>query len=279
MKRLAFISITLGALAFTACQQDPDGFSDVSLDELDISTEVAAEASLEEIDLIAEAGMETLNESSGGRMGRDDVLDCAEVTWDYENQVITVDFGDGCEGPNGVIKSGKMFIEYDQRKYLPGAYRIITFEDFFVDSVQVEGVRKLVNTTDSTSTLRFEVTLTGGKLSFPDGTTYTREGEHIRNWFRTEDRQNDYATLTGTADGVNRRSLDYQVEILEELVFTRACRRGRIIVPVSGVIQKTVGDKVATIDFGDGECDNIAVVTVDGESKRIEIHPRGRKGL
>lgn len=278
MKKLALISVVLvGALAFTSCQQDPDGFNDASLEELDISSEVAAESSLEDVDLIAEAGMETLAESANGRVWRDEILQCAEVTKDTVNRTLIIDFGEGCEGANGVVRSGKIIIEYNQRRYMAGAYRVMTFEGFFVDSVQIEGTRKLLNTTDSTSTLQFEATLTGGKLTFPDGTSYTRDAAHIRRWIRTQDREDDYASLTGEAEGTNRNGEQYHIKVIEELVFSRRCRRGRIIVPIAGIIQKVVGDKIATIDFGDGECDNIATITIDGETKRFQVYPRGRR--
>ena len=279
MKKLTFFTLILTAGALFSCQQDTDTFDDAALAELDLESELAAESSMEEVDLIAEAGMETFYESSDGRFGRDEILDCAEVTRDTVNKIVTIDYGDGCEGPGGSIKSGKIIIEYNDHKYVPGAYRIITFENFYIDSIHVEGVRTLTNTTDSTSTLQFEVTLVGGKLTFPDETTYTRDSELIRTWFRADDRVDDYSTLEGEAAGENRRGVDYSMEIIEPLVFKRSCRNGRVVVPVSGIIQKTVGDHVVTIDFGDGECDNIAVVTINGVSKRVFIYPRGRRLL
>ena len=37
------------------------------------------------------------------------------------------------------------------------------------------------------------------------------------------------------------------------------------------------GALVATVDFGDGECDNIATKTVDGVDKEIKLNKKGKK--
>ena len=37
------------------------------------------------------------------------------------------------------------------------------------------------------------------------------------------------------------------------------------------------GPVVATVDFGDGECDNIATKTVDGADKEIKLNKKGKK--
>ena len=50
--------------------------------------------------------------------------------------------------------------------------------------------------------------------------------------------------------------------------------------PKEGVIEITRGDETMTIDFGLGECDNIALVTKDGESEEIELNAgKFRKGF
>ena len=58
----------------------------------------------------------------------------------------------------------------------------------------------------------------------------------------------------------------FEREIIEPLLIDRACR-----FILSGVIEITRNDESMIIDFGDGECDNIAVVTKDGESEEIEL--------
>ncbi len=281
MKKVFIKALTVGvlfSLFLSACQNDEEGNPDIA--SFDIESEAAFESTIEEIDLLSEAGMETLDEETGARVTRDELLDCAEVTKDTVNQIITIDFGDGCEGPHGVVKSGKIIIEYDGRMKKSGSFRIVTFEDFYVDSIHVEGVRKVTNVTNeenAENSLSFETVLEGGKITFPDGTFATREASHLRTLYWHLDRRENYATVDGSASGVNLNGVDYEVNILETLIFKRGCRAGRILIPVAGVKQIIVGDRSAIIDYGDGECDRSTQITTDeGETVTRVIRPRGR---
>ncbi len=269
----------LFSLFLSACQNEDEGASpDIS--SFDVESEAALESTFEEVDLLADAGMETLDETVTGRFTRDAILDCADVTKDTVNQIITIDFGDGCEGPNGVIKSGMIIIAYDGRMKQVGSFREITFEDFYVDGIHVEGVRKVTNVTDSENaenSISFEIILEGGKITFPDETFATREVSHLRTLFFHSDRRENYATLDGSASGVNLKGNDYEINIIETLIFKRGCRDGRIVIPVQGVKEITVGERNAIIDYGDGTCDNEASITSEGETVIRTIRPRGRQ--
>ncbi len=282
MKKVLVKALTVGvlfSLFLSACQNDEEGSADIS--SFDIEAEAAFEATIEEVDLLSDAGMETLDEETGARVTRDELLDCAEVTKDTVNQIITIDFGDGCEGPHGVVKSGKIIIEYDGRMKKSGSYRIVTFEDFYVDSIHVEGTRTVTNVTteeNAQNSISFETELEGGKITFPDGKFATREANHLRTLYWHEDRRDNYATLDGSANGVNLNGDNYEVNILETLIFKRGCRDGRIIIPVAGVKQIIVGDRSAIIDYGDGECDRRTQITTDeGDVVTRFIRPRGRR--
>ena len=120
----------------------------------------------------------------------------------------------------------------------------------------------------------YQITLTNGKITFTDGTTYTRTVERTRTWVEGYDTPfyiwDDVYTLEGVATGVNRRGYTYTHQITSALMFKLSCRW-----LVQGVIDLTVGDKQATIDYGNGDCDNIAYVTVNG--KTYEVKLRGGK--
>ena len=102
MKKLLFITAIAFATFFTSCSDDETGTDLV--EELDIDSEATLESNYEDIDLIVEAGMETVE--IGGRINSDVILDCATVTHDEENKTVTIDYGDGCEGPGGRTRAG-----------------------------------------------------------------------------------------------------------------------------------------------------------------------------
>lgn len=278
MKRVALLMTT--AFVFTLVSCEESGIAESEVVDLDFSSEVTMESAEEDITTITDAAEESF-QFSFGRMEnglRDEVLDCATVDRDTVNKVITIDYGDGCEGRRGRVRSGKIIITYDGDRRTVGSFRSVTFENFFVDSTQVEGKRtKTVTDVDATNrSITVDLTLTGGKLTFGDGTFATRDAQKTRVW--AFDVSGDHVTtVSGSASGVNREGLDYSMQITEDIVFQRSCWRAGVFVPVSGEKMFTVGESTAIIDYGDGACDNMATVTRDGVSEEIELSVRGRR--
>lgn len=276
MKKLLFITAIAFAIFLTSCSKDEEVGSGDLLEEMDADSDAALESNYEDVDLIVEAGIAFADES--GRVERDTILECADITHDKENKTITIDYGDGCEIRGGRALKGKIIIEYNERKLIPGAYRIITLEDFYIDEVQVEGVRTLTNISASLEDdPKFSIVLEGGKLTFPDGTTATRDADHVKTWIRANNPLNDEFHVEGEASGSNRRDVRYEIEILEKLVYKRACRANRVFIPVSGIKQITFGDNVAVINYGDGDCDNEVTITLNGETFTRVVEPRGNR--
>lgn len=273
MKKVSFIALALGAIMFTACQEDGSVVNEtvelsVATAAYDATSEAVLSTSMEEVDLTTDETIEKYFAQEGRK--RFDRLECATVTEDSTTNMITIDFGDGCEDRRGVLRSGKIIVEYSGRRHTPGSYRIVTFEDFYLDSVKIEGKRTLTNTTDTTvaDVYVYETKLEGGVLTFADGTTITRDAAHTRTKYKGESWNEGYTTLTGSASGLLQDGTEYTSTILEEIVFTRECE---VHAPVSGVKEFVAGETTITIDFGDGTCDNLADVTTNGTTESIEI--------
>jgi len=267
MKKTAFIFGIVALMILNACNLAGDEATGI---DFDVNSESTAEAAIEDIDVITEQG---LNTNSSGRL-ENEFMNCGVITRNMETNSITIDFGDGCAGPNGRIRSGKIIIQHNGRPYMPGSSRVVTFGNFKIDSVLVEGVRTITNTTSEESqNPQFTSTLDDGKFTFTDGTFITREATHTRTWFREPNPRDDYASLTGMAAGLNRDEVSYSSEITTPLVFKRVCGATAFI-PVSGIKVINYGSEVTTLDFGDGTCNNKVFVTRNGETVEREINIR-----
>ncbi|MEL7006295.1 MAG: hypothetical protein AAFN93_26750, partial [Bacteroidota bacterium] len=174
---------------------------------------------------------------------------------------------DGCVGPNGRTRKGIINITYSgARRFLPGFTSVTTFDNYSIDDVQVEGTRTVTNTAASTDeSPKFNITLVGGMLTWPDGSTATREVNKTREWVRAASPANDSLIINGTAAGVTRGGANYNT-VNTEIVFRRFCRW-----PVSGTKVVTTDNRVITIDFGDGDCDRQATVSVNGQSEEVNL--------
>ena len=275
VKGLSMILAVVFLSGMTACNQDDDLLSVVTDNET-VELEVIADADFDELDDLVSEGMGFAEASSGARTNqhRDHRFECAEITHDSENKTITIDFGDGCEGSNGRVRSGKIIITYTDFRFVPGSVFTYVLEDFAIDGRQIEGTRVIENvsvTIDDNPV--FHITLTDGKITFLDGTVATREVDRLRMWVRASNPINDeFHILEGsTANGVNREGLNYEVTVLETLIYKRNCREGRRFIPVAGVKEIKKGDDVIIIDFGDGECDNLVTINFNGRIETIEI--------
>ena len=285
LMRKSVVAIVLAGLFFTvACNSEFDSPAlDAGVDITALDTESVAETDFEEIDDITSNIMGVAEASTGGRIadgGGDDRCHCAEITHDKEAQTITIDFGEGCEGPGGVVRKGIIFITYDGRRFLPGSQWTVTFREFFVDDKQIEGLRTVTNISESIlANPAFHITLVGGKITWPDGTFATREVDKVRVWVRADNPLLDeYHILMGSVtSGTNKNAVNYNTEVLTDLVYKKFCRGDRRLrVPVQGTKQVVYGDRNCVVDFGDGECDSIVEVTCGSETTTYDLTEQGR---
>ncbi len=268
------------AIGLLACEDNEDSPLQSEIDESDvaqISTEHEMEAAFEDLDLISvEAHDRTEDGSIGGRSHMDETdmfTRCATITHDKEAKTITIDFGDGCEGPDGKFRSGIIFIQYTQRMFVPGAELTITLENYTVNGLAIEGTKNITNVSTSfEDPVSFHKQLIGGKITWPDGSFATREVDKTFTWIRGNNPLLDELHVEGGAEGVNRRGVAYQVTILSKIIWKRACRVRGVCVPVQGLklIERRDHPDVL-LDFGDGECDTLITVTKNGSSRVIEV--------
>jgi len=280
--KLFWMLAALSVIVFASCNDEGETPFAETEDEI-INTDTELDADFEDVDNLTLESMEieVYSGSPGARVAgrRHHLPDCAEVTHDYEAMTITIDFGDGCELRNGKEASGVIFISYTGRKFIPGSIITTTFESFTIDGKLIEGTRVLENISASLEdNPTFHITLTDGKVTLEDGTFATREADRTVMWVRANNPLNDeFHVLEGsTANGANFEGLSYSISVVETIVYKNLCNEEMVKAPVSGVKQVIKGDVEYVVDFGDGECDNLATITSGDETWTIELKRRKR---
>jgi hypothetical protein len=273
--RLTLLFAGIVLFLFTACEKEEET---PVMDDAPVELEATYDDTFEEVDAIVDATMAYFNE--GGRVAEEDVdelIRCGVKIHDFENKTITIDFGDGCAGWGGRIRKGKIIITYTDRKFVPGSIWITTFEDFYVNDIKVEGVRTCTNVSTSfEDNPSFNIMLEDGKLIWPDGSFAEREANHTRTWIRMGSPLRDEITVIGSASGTNRRGVSYTVSIVSMLRYKRACWATRIFIPVEGAkLIKREGKPDVHIDYGDGSCDSMVTVTINGMSREVDLRKWG----
>jgi hypothetical protein len=203
-------------------------------------------------------------ELEGGKTAGDDRLACATVTrtGDKNSGSLTIDFGAGCTDPRGNVRRGRIIIEFEGRYRHPGSFWRLRFENYFINDVAVQGTREVTNTSESEEgTQVHTIVLEDGTMTWPDGSIARRRLHRTREIERDQNNVLNRLIIYGTAEGNHRNGRGYTIDILEPLVYSRACAAEGVIIPVSGVKLIKHGERQITVDYGDGACDNIVTIT------------------
>jgi len=191
---------------------------------------------------------------------------------------VILDFGNGCVGRDGHLRSGKIITTYTNRLVVPGAKATTRFENFYFDSIHVEGVHEISNVS-SQDQMAFKIVVEGAKLTKPNGNysqwnsrkTITRiEGNGTPFW-----PLDDVFKVEGLANGKVKRGdiiVAWNSEITEPLIKKFTCPwiiKG--IIRVARLNLSTNSPWVATLNYGNGLCDNKAILTVNGVSYEITL--------
>lgn len=254
---------------FSSCRTDKVN-SDI--DRALVQADGQADNVFTEIDGITETSLSFYSIGTRKEGSEDSLIICAQKTIDPDTRTITLDFGDGCQGFAGRVRKGKVFIHYSYGFFIPGASVITTFQNFYINDIKVEGTRILTNITTPADTLvKFHAVVSNGKLTWPDSTSSTRESDLIQTWIRGDTPWKDEITVDGVANGTTRNGNKYVMNISSPLLFKRACWIFKSFVPVAGMKQLESNGNTMVVNYGDGSCDRIATVSLNGISKTLDV--------
>ena len=175
---------------------------------------------------------------------------------------ISIDFGSGCTSPNGITRKGKINIVLSDSVRKTGSTAVLTFGGYFVNGFKKEGTITWTNTSTAT-TKGWQRKVENGKITTPNGRYWLHSGvknvAQVEGWNTPINLLDDVFSITGNhtitnAAGVSRTSVI--IEPLQKKTICDNISKGSI---------KLEGPKhYAIIDFGDGTCDKIATISIDG---------------
>ncbi|MFD2587624.1 hypothetical protein ACFSQJ_11825 [Croceitalea marina] len=258
-----------------------------SKDEVSIEEEVVAEAVIttvelkysdesemisEEISSIAEDvyAADEISSTSKFNYSSDYLPDCITITTVVTDTTKekTIDFGDGCELPNGNVISGTINLSYAKDMELAQKTLAISLENFTFNGVAVEGGADVLRLRSNQNGNPQAVANASFNAAWPDGETASFEGTRTREWIEGYGSGfwgDNVFLITGKRTFTNRAGNSFTKEIITPLRRELSCR-----FIVSGVLEITRNDATASLDFGDGSCDAKGILTSpDGSSEEI----------
>jgi hypothetical protein len=147
----------------------------------------------------------------------------------------------------------------------------ITPSNYYVNDYLVEGTKTVTNKGKNNSgNLEYDIVVTNGSITGQEGTS-TWNTNRTNEWIEGESTifnpGDDVYLIRGSANGVTVESEAYTMNILQDLRVELSCRW-----IVSGLL-RIEGSNSYTIDvdYGNGNCDGLAVVTINNYSININL--------
>ena len=300
--QFAILSFFFGLLMVASCAKENSGTgTDTQEEEVSKTageSDAEAESTFNEFfDDAMGANNDVGVAGSGVFYGRPDTMTptprCFTITVVHPNTtpfpaIVTIDFGTtGCQGPDGRVRRGKIIIEYSSRLVYPGAIATTTFDGYYVNDIHIEGTHKITNISElpvppATSIIRkFRVEVITGKITHPDGNyiewNSTRTITQVEGSLTPDYPRDDAFKIEGSANGNVRRGnllVHWESTITEPLLRWVTCQwivKGRIRTVRGNLPNPNNSPWVGVLDFGTGNCDNQATLTINGVTRQITL--------
>ena len=176
-------------------------------------------------------------------------------------KTITIDFGTGCASGTGIIRSGIITITLSDSLRKSGSVATMTFNNYYVGGYKKQGNITWTNTKQDTTNSWTRVCY--DTITSPLGKTWTHTGTHAiveisGNNTPKNIIDNVYLT-TGSSITTNAKGVTRTATILTPLKKKVSCDNID-----SGSVKIQGPNHYAIIDYGDGTCDRLATLSIDG---------------
>lgn len=268
------LGATLSMLALSCSKDDNSNAVSNDLTEAKVNTKI--DLVTEDVSKIVDEQFALQTNPSAGRNSQEASALPSCVTVDIQltanSWTRTLTF-DNCELPNGNVLDGTIIISGSLNFDAPSQTISYSFVDFHHNDILVEGNRTVVRSIQSTSAQTAPHPVANMSIdmhvTFPNGNEYHRVGNRIREMIE------GFGTPMIWADNVFTISGNWTT------TFPAGTRTSSITTPlraeancphiVSGVITTVRDNNTATLDYGNGDCDNQATLTVNGNSTSITL--------
>lgn len=286
-------SCVLAILVFSACKKENSGQSPaVSEEESQTITQenAAADAEFEEVTEIAitaDADLEIAatesvetpeSTTTTGVRIRTHIFKelayrlglCAQVTVSSETfpKTVIIDYGEGCLCRDGKFRKGAVILTFTGPLRRTGSVLTVNFRDFYVNRAHIEGVKTITNLS-ADGAIKYSVKIEDGRITWPNGRGFTYDGIRTVTQVRgvdTKTVRDDVYEIEGRAKTVYANGITVVKNTESALVKKLSCNW-----LVQGILKIAINDRVLFINYGNGDCDNKAIVSWTGGEREIRL--------
>jgi hypothetical protein len=187
-------------------------------------------------------------------------------------KVLTVDFGTGCTSLDGVARSGKIIYTFATGPLLsPGSAVSVQFVGYAVNGYGISGTYSIANNSSDQAGIVFATQVTNGIITYPNESTYHYSGS--RTYTQTGglstplDFTDDVYSFTGNSSFSSSDGTTLVCNVTTPLTWSFQCAH-----ITAGILAFTYDENIkGTVDFGDGTCDDSALLKIGSYTKTITL--------
>jgi hypothetical protein len=260
-----------GAQTMTTNGATSDGAYD---DVLNVAVQAGSDQSIDAIMTQQKSGIQTNDvRTVNGING----YYCANVTLKTTAgsfpDTLIVDFGAGCTSSgDGIARSGSATYIFSGRLSTPGTVITASFNNYTVAGYQLGGTYSLTNTTTGSS-LSLTSAVTNGTITYPDDSSYSFSGTKIVTL--ASGSLTDISSFVFNVTGGYTISNVNSGETLSATITTPLEKKETCRYVDAGVAAFVYTKGSLTVDgtlnYGDGTCDNSAVITIGAATKTVTL--------
>lgn len=281
-KKILLFGMLLNIAFFTSCSSDSNSSTtEEAVTSKDVAATQKMDIAIDDVSLIADNQYELNEGSTTGKIVGNyySILPSCATISDLGStttvRVVTITFGTAntpCLFRGHAVK-GQIILTRTIGTTFP-KIMTVTYNNLYINDNKLEGMstwkREMLGD-GATLHPKTTFTMTSMTLTTADG-IYTRNGDRIREMTAgfstrlspTDDIYSTYGTFTTTHP--NGSVFTSLIEAATPLINKTACNLQQVPMPfpVSGKLKLTKNAHTATIDYGNGDCDNLAMLSKDG---------------
>jgi hypothetical protein len=197
---------------------------------------------------------------------------CANISLDttVTPRELIIDFGEvNCLCNDGRYRRGKIIVSFTGFYRQVGTVITTTFDEYHVNDNKVEGTKVVTNMgPNDDGHPYFTVNVTGVIHRALNGGTLSWNAQKVRTWvqgYNTWLIWDDIYMITGEAEGIRASGQTWEREVINPLEKKLNCKW-----IVSGTVEiRPEGQPTRVLDYGNGNCNNIATVLINGVTYTI----------
>ncbi|MFD1315306.1 hypothetical protein [Namhaeicola litoreus] len=267
--------LTIGATFLLSCNDDEDIEASAQTDfeqmaRFQIDAEMVSEgvsSLLEEIYVSEDLSVAKKAEMSKTYMYPECVMITSEMKGNLKTLVL--DFGDGCSSFSGDQLKGKVISVFSYDLTTASINVKHTYENFYFNGYKIEGLTnvdriRLNDFGNPEAMIIRDLTITN-----EDGYAVEAKGNHKREWiegYATRTFDDDAFLITGNWSIIHPDGSSQSGKINEPLRKEYTCKFVN-----KGTIEIQRKGKKLLLDFGDGECDDLATIEANGKLYEIKL--------